>query len=402
MTQYPDFRSTAFLLDQIERAMGFFYPANFDGQGGFFNELDNAGAVVDPAPRSLVHTCRTLFNHATAYRLFGRAENRRAAQHALDFLTGVHRVPATKGYLFELDFVDGIATPRGTDNITYGMSFVVLAYATAFKAGFVEAGVWLAEAFETMERHLYEPAYGLYADQARADWSEIRPYRGQNGNMHACEAMLIAYEATGEAHYLHRAETLAAAMTLRQAKMSPIGQLWEHYRTDWSFDPDYNFNDHSDGYRPWGYLTGHQTEWAKLLLILDGHLPRPWHVERARKLFDEGLACAWDEARGGLTYSYGHDKASYDDSKQQWVHAESLGAAAHLAVATGEQVYWDWYDRIWRYAYDHLVDHERGGWFRALDVSGEVTTDRRGAPEPDYHNIGACAEILAVLERVGA
>ncbi|MBO9590905.1 AGE family epimerase/isomerase [Devosia sp.] len=402
MTDYPDFRSRAFLLDQIKSAIDFFYPANFDASGGFFNEVDNTGTVVDPAPRSLVHTCRSLFNHATAYRLFGRAENRDAVRHALDFLTGVHRVPETRAYIFGLDFSQGVATPTVTDNITYGYSFVVLAYATALKAGFAEARFWLDEVFETMERHLYEPAYGLYADQASADWSEIRPYRGQNGNMHACEAMLVAYEATDEQRYLHRAETLAAAMTLRQATLSPIGQLWEHYKTDWAFDPDYNFNDHSDAYRPWGYLTGHQTEWAKLLLILDGHLPRPWHRERAKQLFDEGVACAWDEKRGGLQYSYGHDKAVYDDSKQQWVHAESLGAAAHLALATGEQHYWDWYDRLWRYTHDHLIDHERGGWFRALDADNRVASDRRGAPEPDYHNIGACAEILAVLERTSA
>ena len=337
-----------------------------------------------------------------AYRLTGKAVHREAARHALDFLTGVHRVAATKGYLFELDFRDGVPTARDTDNVTYGFSFLVLAYATALKAGFAEAGFWLEETFETMERHLYEPAFGLYADQASADWSEIRPYRGQNGNMHACEAMLVAYEATGEERYLERAETLAAAMTLRQAALSPIGQLWEHYKTDWSLDPDYNFNDHSDGYRPWGYLTGHQTEWAKLLLILDQYLPRPWHVARAKELFDEGVAAAWDEARGGLHYSYGPDKRLYDSAKHQWVHAESLGAAVHLAAATGDDRYWDWYEKLWRYAFDHLVDHERGGWFRALDADNRVASERRGAPEPDYHNIGACAEILAVLEKLGA
>jgi mannose/cellobiose epimerase-like protein (N-acyl-D-glucosamine 2-epimerase family) len=35
--------------------------------------------------------------------------------------------------------------------------------------------------------------------------------------MHACEAMLAAFEATGEARYLHRAETLAHNITVRQA-----------------------------------------------------------------------------------------------------------------------------------------------------------------------------------------
>ena len=117
MTDYPDFRSRAFLLDHVDKTMGFFYPAGFDPAGGFFNELDNVGAVADPRPRSLVHTCRSLFIHANAYRLFGRAENLAAAGHALDFLTNAHRVALTRGYLFELDFAGGKVTPTETANI---------------------------------------------------------------------------------------------------------------------------------------------------------------------------------------------------------------------------------------------------------------------------------------------
>lgn len=215
--------------------------------------------------------------------------------------------------------------------------------------------------------------------------------------MHACEAMILAYEATGERWYIERAETIARAIAERQAALSPLGQVWEHYRSDWSLDPDYNRDDQSDGYRPWGYLAGHQTEWAKLLLMLDRHLPADWHLPRARALFDAAMAIAWDEARGGIYYSYGHDRALYDDTKQQWVHAETLAAAAHLAAATGDPVYWDWYDRLWRYVWSHMADHRHGSWYRALNADNSVLSAIRGAPDPDYHNIGACAEILTVL-----
>jgi mannose/cellobiose epimerase-like protein (N-acyl-D-glucosamine 2-epimerase family) len=68
----------------------------------------------------------------------------------------------------------------------------------------------MQETFELMERRFWEPAHGLYADQASADWSQLDPYRGQNANMHACEALLAAFEASGEIHYLQRAETLLA------------------------------------------------------------------------------------------------------------------------------------------------------------------------------------------------
>ena len=85
---------------------------------------------------------------------------------------------------------------------------MLLAYAHALMAGESEARDHVAETFELMEQRFWEPQHGLYADEATAGW-ELSPYRGQNANMHGCEAMLAAFDATGELRYLHRAETLA-------------------------------------------------------------------------------------------------------------------------------------------------------------------------------------------------
>ncbi len=57
--------------------------------------------------------------------------------------------------------------------------------------------------------------------------------------MHLCEALLAAFDATGEARYLDRAETLADNICIRQAALAD-GLIWEHYRADWSVDWDYN------------------------------------------------------------------------------------------------------------------------------------------------------------------
>ena len=52
------------------------------------------------------------------------------------------------------------------------------------------------------------------------------------------------------------------------------GLVWEHYHADWSVDWDYNKDDKTNIFRPWGYQPGHLTEWAKLLLILERHAGR--------------------------------------------------------------------------------------------------------------------------------
>jgi mannose/cellobiose epimerase-like protein (N-acyl-D-glucosamine 2-epimerase family) len=53
--------------------------------------------------------------------------------------------------------------------------------------------------------------------------------------MHACEALIAAFEATGDRAYLLRAETLAHNITVRQAALAD-NMVWEHYHADWSVD----------------------------------------------------------------------------------------------------------------------------------------------------------------------
>src|SRR3546814_2263753 len=60
--------------------------------------------------------------------------------------------------------------------------------------------------------------------------------------MHACEALLWAFEATGDKRFLERAGVLADNITQRQAALAG-GLVWEHYRPDWSVDWDYNRGD---------------------------------------------------------------------------------------------------------------------------------------------------------------
>src|SRR5690606_36307275 len=180
-------------------------------------------------------------------------------------------------------------TRRSSD--LYGLAFVVLAYARALEAGVEQAREWIAETWELMELHFWEPEHGLYADEASADW-QVSPYRGQNANMHACEAWLAAFEASGEQRYLQRAALLADTMTRRQAALAD-GLVREHYRRDGARDGIYNRGARSDIFRPWGYPPGRQGEWAKLLLILDRHAPAAWRLPRARELFDRAMAMAW-------------------------------------------------------------------------------------------------------------
>ena len=392
----PRFRDAAFLDEHIRRTMAFYHPRCIDRErGGFFQYFRDNGSVYDADHKHLVSSTRFVFNYAMAFRRFGDAEHRDAARHGIAFLRGAHRNPATGGYAWLLSS-DGVVD--GT-NHCYGLAFVVLAYARALEAGLEEAGEHLEETWQLMERHFWSEADRLYKDEISPDWQVVSPYRGQNANMHSCEAMLAAFEATGEARYLDRAETLARRAT-RNLAAKAGGLVWEHYDQGWEVDWSYNKDDPKHLFRPWGFQPGHQTEWAKLLLILERHRPADWLLPTARRLFDLALQRAWDEEHGGICYGFAPDGSICDGDKYFWVQAESFAAAALLAARTGEAGYWDWYDRIWRYSWHHMVDHQHGAWFRILDRQNRKYDDKKSpAGKTDYHTMGACYEVINVLRQ---
>ncbi|MDQ8020296.1 MAG: AGE family epimerase/isomerase [Moraxellaceae bacterium] len=397
-----DFRSRSFLLDHLRSTLGFYDPRCVDPAGGFFQCYLDDGTVFDPHTRSLVASCRFVFNYAMAARRFGEPAYLDRVCHGLRYLREVHRNPATGGYAWRIEHgrvVD--ATPH-----CYGLAFVLLAYASALRAGAQEARPWLEECFALMESRFWLPQQGAYISEADERWVPTS-YRGQNDNMHACEALIIAFEATGDAHYLARARQIAHRFTVDLCERTD-GQVWEHYHADWTPDLAYNRDAPGNQLRPWGYQTGHQTEWAKLLLILDRHGAEPWRLQRARALFDRAVALGWDDDYAGLIYGYDLQGQPCDQGKYFWVQAESLAAAALLGAAcaasedtatwSAAEGYWRWYDRIWAYAWTHFVDHRHGAWYRILHRDNRRHDNRKSYNnKADYHTMGACHEVLNVV-----
>ncbi|MEM7444087.1 MAG: AGE family epimerase/isomerase, partial [Pseudomonadota bacterium] len=318
--------------------------------------------------------------------------------HGLAFLTEGHRQP-DGGYAWVLN---GLEVQDGTRHC-YGHAFVLLAAAGAAKAGVESARELAGDTYDLLEQRFFEPSAGLYVDEiASGDWAAIDPYRGQNCNMHMCEAMLAAFEATGEARYLDRADGLAKRICVELTEATD-GLVWEHYHTDWTHDWDYNRDDPKNLFRPYGYLPGHFTEWTKLLLILERHRPEDWMATRAQHLFDTALAKSWDDVSPGMNYTFGPDGTILDTDRYYWVIAETFAAAAALALRTGDDRYWEWYDRVWAYGDAHFVDHAHGAWYRVLNRKNRRYDDLKSPPsKTDYHPLAACFETLEAMRHAAA
>ena len=393
----PDFRSAEFLIGHLRQIMDFYAPICVNRQdGGYFCSYYDDGTIADRSTQHIVSTTRFVFNFALAAGVLNRPDYLPIAEHGLRQIDEAYRDREHGGYYWVLDG----RQPKDDNKQCYGHAFVLLAYATALKAGIPGMREKVEETWDLLEQRFWQPEHRLYAEEFHRDWRPLTAYRGQNCNMHMTEAMLAAFEATGEGRYLDRAATLAKRITMDLA--AGAGDLvWEHYRSDWTIDWEYNKDDPRHLFRPYGYQPGHFTEWTKLLMILERYRAEDWMLPRAVRLFETALAKATDLAYGGMSYAFGRDFAVTDTDKYFWVQCETLAAAACLAVRTGQERYWQDYDALWTYSWNHLVDRERGGWYRILSADGQRLEDLKSPPgKTDYHPFGAVWEVLRATGRL--
>ena len=381
----PD--SLAFLRAHVDSILRFYAPNAHDPAGGFFHCFLDDGTVYDQRTRHLVSATRFVFNWAMAHRHTGRAPYLEWTRHALDHLEAIRRADGLYGWTLTDGRLDDASA------MAYGQAFVLLARSHAMRVGLATAAD-VADALDRMDAAFWRAADRAYADEITPAGVLIT-YRGQNANMHQCEACLAAYEATGQVSYLDRAEALIERFAFELADAAG-GLVWEHYTEGWSVDWNYNRDNPGNIFKPWGFQTGHQTEWAKLLLIAHGHRPQQRWVDRAAALHQAAWAHGWDATHGGLIYGFAPDRSPCDRDKYFWVQAESFASAWRLWRATGEPAFLRQYREIWRFSWQHMIDHRHGGWFRIVGADGRKLEDTKSPPgKVDYHTMGACWDVMA-------
>jgi mannose/cellobiose epimerase-like protein (N-acyl-D-glucosamine 2-epimerase family) len=390
-----DFKLVSFVESHISGIVDFYKEFAPDPSGGFYQTFDPQGKISDAENKHLVSSARLTLVFALASHYFNNDNYKKLALDGVRFIEEHHWDEERQGYNWTL--LNQQAEDR--TNHCYGTAFMLLMYSQCHSAQVGDYLTQINAVFELMEDKLWESEFGLYADQASSDWSVVDPYRGQNANMHACEAMISAYEATQDKKFLDRAILIAENICLRQTKESQ-GYIWEHYDQEWNVDWDYNKDDPKNLYRPWGYQPGHFIEWSKLLLLINKHVCLDWLVERAEYLYDHAMEKTWDAEFGGLMYGFGPDGAICDDEKYFWVQAETLAAQALLAEETSKQSYWQDYEKLWAYCWEKFSRFEHQPWLRLLNRQGDNIDPKVASPgaKIDYHTVCACFEILKVLK----
>lgn len=369
------------LMDQANRLFDLFQANAVNPKGGFF-DLDATGKPFGNL-RQIHATSRMVHCFAIGH-LLGRPGAGRIVDHGMRCLWGQHRDPQHGGYVWSFDD-DGF---HDASKQAYGHAFVLLAAAGAKTAGHPLADPMLADITEVIETRFWEDAHGAVAEEFTRDWSGISGYRGQNSNMHLTEALMAAFEVTGDGGYLARAERIADLIIARHARV--LGHcVAEHFDAAWNIDKSYKG---SDMFRPAGTTPGHWLEWSRLLMqlwVLGGRR-LSWLPDAAKALFRSAVTRGWDHGRGGFFYTLDFDNRPALRQKLWWPATEAIGAAAFIAEHDSDPFFEDWYRRVWSFSATYFIDHAHGGWHPELGEDLKpIDTFFTGKPDI-YHALQAC------------
>lgn len=379
-----------FLRQDVARQLAFFKPM-LRADGGF-DVPDFVGTPLGDGPQEIHTTARMVHSFGLA-KQFGFDGCDDVIDAGMDYLWNVHRDQTRGGYFAAMNR-DG--TPADDTKLAYGHVFVLLASATAKDAGHGDADRLMADVGSVLHDKYWDETHGRFADEFRADWTPFSNYRGLNANMHAVEAHLATFEATGHAEYLDRAGRI---LDFFFDELAPAHgwRLPEHFTENWAVDAHYEGN---PMFRPAGTTPGHSFELGRLLLQhgdLSGR-NTPARVQQARRL----IAQASQDAalpNGGFAYTLENGKVARSN-RYWWPVTEAIGALAAMLKIDPTDAEETQYRALWSFADRHFIDHVHGGWFPELDDDGHPLSQQFLGKPDIYHSIQAgLFPPVAVLSR---
>ncbi|WP_028643038.1 AGE family epimerase/isomerase [Nocardioides sp. URHA0020] len=350
---------------------------------GGFAWLDDDGRPLLDRPVELWISCRMTHVFALAH-LMGRPDAAALVDHGIAALTGRLR-DAEHGGWYAAVAADG---PVTRDKTAYEHAFVVLAASSATAAGRPGAAELLTEALDVFDRHFWDEGAGMAVEQWDESWSTLDDYRGVNANMHTVEALLAAADVTGDARWRERARRIVTTVVHGFARDNHW-RIPEHFDARWRPRLDYNRAEPAHPFRPYGATVGHWFEWSRLALGLRealGAEAPDWLLDDAQALFDAGVREGWAvDGAAGFVYTVDWDGTPVVRQRMHWVATEALAAAATLSQVTHDPVYAVCEEVWWRYAEQHLIDHERGSWHHELDPHNRPTAGTWAGKPDVYH-----------------
>jgi mannose/cellobiose epimerase-like protein (N-acyl-D-glucosamine 2-epimerase family) len=342
--------------------------------GGFVEKLDCEGRADQVAPRRVRVQARQIYCFAKAAQLAWYPEGQEIALRGLDYLLMKAKSPDGRpGFVHLLD-PDGSALNSTRD--TYDQAFVLLALSAVYQ---LTNDAQVLNEIVSLLGFLYSglrSPHGGFIEGIPATLP-----RRQNPQMHLFEAMIAAFDATGDAVYQSRAAELFGLFVanLFDQQHQVLG---EYFEDDWS------------KIEPVCVEPGHQAEWVWLLKGFERITGCPTGKHRAALLTsalryrDDVTGCLWDE--GNV------DGSIKKHTRRCWPQTEIAKAWIAQAEAGEQGAADEAREALFRLYWHYLRHPVAGGWYDQFDRDNRSLIDSIPASS-FYHILCAVTEADRVL-----
>jgi mannose/cellobiose epimerase-like protein (N-acyl-D-glucosamine 2-epimerase family) len=342
--------------------------------GGFIEKLDIQGKADRAAPRRVRVQARQIYCFAKAAQAGWYPEGREIALKGLDYLLSKAKSPDGRPGFVHLLAPDGSAVNFMRD--AYDHAFVMLALSAAYQ---LNNDAQIKREIEAMlaflDTDLRSP-HGGFIEGIPATLP-----RRQNPQMHLFEAMIAAFDATGDLVYQSRAGELFGLFVANL--YDPRRQiLGEYFEDDWS------------KIEPVCVEPGHQAEWVWLLKGFERITNCPTGRQRAGLLAsalryrEDATGCLLDEGSAdGSIKKFTRRLWPQTEIAKAWLAQVEAGEQAAADEARNALV------RLYRYYLCHPV---KGGWYDQFDRDNRSLVDSIPASS-FYHIVCAITEAERVL-----
>ncbi len=323
-----------------------------DTRGGFVERLDQSGRPDLEATRRVRVQARQIYCFAKAAQCGWYPEGRALALRGLDYL-----LDKAKGRDGRPGFVHTLAadgTKLDGRRDCYDHAFVLLALSNVYALNHDTQVLGEIDELLAFLDGPMRSATGGYLESL----PDAAPRR-QNPHMHLLEAMIAAFDATGDARFLNRAGELFGLFTSHFYD-APRRVLGEYFENDWTT------------IEPVCVEPGHQAEWTWLLKEyqrISGHDTAAYREQLLASTlrYQDASGCLIDEgnADGVITKS----------TRRCWPQTELAKAwlaQAQHGVAGAEQAARAALRSLHRFYLCHPV---RGAWYDQFDQNGRSLVD---------------------------
>lgn len=344
----------------------------FPSEGGSSYYLGDDGTPWMDRPRETWITCRMAHVYSIG-KMLGYDGCAELAAKAIKGISNELYDKKSSGWYAGLS-ANGEILP---DKQCYAHAFVILAGTSAYLADIDGAKELLDKALEVFDDKFYNEKEGLAVDTWNTEFTELSSYRGLNANMHTVEAFLAAADALSDEKYRVRAGRIIDSV-ISWAKNNSW-RIPEHFKSDWTPDLEYNIDNKTDQFKPYGATPGHGIEWARLIVQwamsteTDDKDSINKYIDAAKNLYNTAVNDSWcKNGEPGIAYTTDWDGNPVVTDRMHWTLAEAINTSAVLYNVTKDTKYRDDYSMFIEYLDTYVHDKKNGSWFHQLDEHNKL------------------------------